>query len=216
MLAGKVEPLVGPRPQYDLDRLAEPRRAFLRRHAKGGEFDARKAAAGAPIDPAAGQHIEQRHLLGEPQGMVEWDERHRRADAQPLGSSRCQSAYHMYRGTDAEAAEVMLGEPDRVIAGPVHDLDPLQSAGVDRGQIDPAFRPAEKLQNPELHRCTSSSAVRQNSRAARAHRSGWSRLTPCPYAANSSSRPFGNVSAKIFCCSEAIRLRSPLSSSTGI
>ena len=50
MLAGEVEPLVGPRPQYDLDRLAKPRRALLGRHAKGGEFDARKAAAGAPIN----------------------------------------------------------------------------------------------------------------------------------------------------------------------
>ena len=27
---------------------------------------------------------------------------------------------------------------------------------------------------------------------------------PCPYPANSSSRPRGRVSAKIFCCSEAI------------
>src|SRR5690242_19347248 len=109
---------------------------------------------------------------------------------------------------------MMFGEPDRVIAGLVHDLDPLQSASIDRGQIDPPFRPAEELQDPDLH-CATSSAVRQNSRAARAQRSGWSRLTPCPYPANTSIRPRGKASAKIFCCSEAIRLLSPLSSSTG-
>src|SRR5882724_6220645 len=108
----------------------------------------------------------------------------------------------------------MLGEPDRVIAGAVHDLDPFQCPGVDRRQIDPPLGPAEELENPELH-FSSASTVRQKSRAARAQRSGWSKLTPWPYPANSSSRPRGKVSARIFCCSEAMRLLSPLSSSTG-
>src|SRR5271155_468349 len=57
MLAAKIEPLVGPRPQHDLDGFTEPRRAFLRWHAKGGEFDACEAAAGTPIDAPAGQHV---------------------------------------------------------------------------------------------------------------------------------------------------------------
>src|SRR6202035_678061 len=146
--------------------------------------------------------------------MVERGERHRSADAQTLRPRSGQRPDHVDRGADAEAAEVMLGEPDRVVAGAVHDLDPLQGADIDRRQIAPPLRPAEELQNPNLHRCTSS-AVRQNSRAVRAQRSGWSRLMPCPYPANSSSRPRGTVSAKIFCCSEAIRLLSPLISSTG-
>src|SRR5947209_5754445 len=146
--------------------------------------------------------------------MIERSERHRRADAQALRSSGSQCPDHMHGRAHAEAAEVMLGEPDRIVAGPVHDLDPLQGAGIDRCQIDPPLRPTEELQDPELHRCTSS-AVRQNSEAVRAHRSGWSRLTPCPYPANSSSRPCGSVSARILCCSEAIRLVSPLSSTTG-
>src|SRR6266478_2169909 len=146
--------------------------------------------------------------------MVERGEGHRRADAQAPRPRGSQCPDHVHRGTDAEAAEVMLGEPDRVITGPIHDLDPLQRAGIDRGQVDPPLRPAEELQNPEFH-CRTSSSVRQNSRAVRAQRSGWSRLTPCPYPANSSSRPCGSVPARIFCCSEAIRLLSPLNSSTG-
>src|SRR6202022_3511084 len=108
----------------------------------------------------------------------------------------------------------MLGEPDRIVAGLVHDLDALQGACIDRRQIAPALRPAEELQNPELHR-RPPSAARQNSSAVRAQRSGWSRLMPCPYPANSSSRPRGKVSAKIFCCSDAIRLLSPPSISPG-
>src|SRR5271166_5402180 len=105
---------------------------------------------------------------------------------------------------------MMLGEPDRVVPGPVHDLDPLKGAGVDRRQIDPPLRPAEKLQNAQFH-LSSASTVRQKSSAERAQRSGCSRLTPWPYPVNSSSRPRGKVAARIFCCSEAIRLLSPLS-----
>ena len=141
--------------------------------------------------------------------MIERSQRHRRADPQPVGSCGGQGAHHVHRGADAKAVEVMLGEPDRVIAGPVYDLDPLQCAGVDRRQIDPALGPAEELKNANLHVCAPSTAL-QKSSAVRAQRSGCSRLTPWPYPANSSSRPCGRVSARIFCCSEAIRLLSPL------
>src|SRR5215467_6746344 len=146
--------------------------------------------------------------------MVEWSERHRRSDTQSLGPGGCQCSNHVDRGADAEAAKVMLGEPDRIIAGLVHDLDPLQCAGVNRRQIDPSLRPAEELQNTQFH-FSPASTSRQKSSAARAQRSGCSRLTPWPYPANSSNRPFGRVSASIFCCSEKIGLLSPLSSSTG-
>src|SRR6516165_1749149 len=84
MLAGEVKFLVGPGAQDDLDGLAEARRTFLGRHPKSGELDPCEAAARAPVDAAARQYVEQRHLLGEAQGMIEWGERHCGADAQPL------------------------------------------------------------------------------------------------------------------------------------
>src|SRR5271166_3483911 len=215
VLAGEVEPLVGPGPQDDLDGLAKARRALFRRDAKCGELDPGKAAPRTPIDPPAREQIEQRHLLGEAQRMVEQRERHRRPDPQPRCARCGQCPDHVHRGTDAEAAEVMLGEPDRVVTGPVHDLDPLQCAGVDCRQIDPPLRPAKELQNTQLH-FSPASTSRQKSTAARAQRPGCSRLTPWPLPANSSSRPRGKLAASIFCCSEAIRLLSPLSSSTGM
>jgi len=109
MLAGESELRLGPSFEHDLHRLMKARDALLRRHAKGGEFDPRKAAAGAPIDPATGQHVEQCHLLGKAQRMVERGERDRRADAQTLGPRGGQRPDHMHGRTDAEAAEVMLG-----------------------------------------------------------------------------------------------------------
>src|SRR6516225_10457380 len=120
----------------------------------------------------------------------------------------------MHRWADAKAAEMVLSEPDRIVAGVIHDLDALQCTGIDRRQIDPPLQPTEKLQYTYFH-CRFPLTLCQKSTAARAQRSGCSRLTPCPYPANSSTLPFGNVSARIFCCSEAIWLLSPLNNSTG-
>ena len=45
----------------------------------------------------------------------------------------------------------MLGQPHRVEAGAIHDLDALERAGVDVFQRPAPAGPAEELQNPELH-----------------------------------------------------------------
>src|SRR6516164_4722760 len=102
VLAGEAELFVGPRLENDLDSLVKARGALVRRHAKGGELDPGKAAPRTPIGPTAGQQVEQRHLLGEAQRMVERGQRHRRADAQPLGARGGQRPDHMHRGTDAK------------------------------------------------------------------------------------------------------------------
>ena len=47
---------------------------------------------------------------------------------------------------------MVLGEPHRVIAGAVHDLDPLERAGEDRFERHAPLRPAEELQDTEFHR----------------------------------------------------------------
>src|SRR6185437_8398764 len=52
---------------------------------------------------------------------------------------------------DAEGGEVMLRQPDGVEAGSVHDLDALEGAGIDLFQRPVTARPAEELQNAELH-----------------------------------------------------------------
>src|SRR5208282_4418062 len=54
MRASKTESFLGPGLEDDLDGLAEARGTLLGGHAEGGEFDPRKAASGAPIDPPAG------------------------------------------------------------------------------------------------------------------------------------------------------------------
>src|SRR5579871_2089096 len=90
----------------------------------------------------------------EPQWMIKRRQRHGGADAQPAGVRRGQCGDHMHRRTDAEAREMMFGEPHRVIAGAVHDPDAREGASIDRGQIDATFRPTEELQHGEFHRAT--------------------------------------------------------------
>ena len=71
--------------------------------------------------------------------MVEGGERHSGADPQALGPSGGEGAHHVHGGTDAEAGEMMLGQPDRVVAGTVHDLDALNRTIVDCGKSDLPF-----------------------------------------------------------------------------
>jgi hypothetical protein len=50
---------------------------------------------------------------------------------------------------------MVLGQPDRVVAGSVHDREPFERAIVDGRKRDVSIRPPEELQNPDLHRlCT--------------------------------------------------------------
>ena len=120
-------------------------------NAEGGELAALEAAARAPVDPAARQHVQQRHLLGEAQRVVERRQRHRRADAQPFGARRGHGAHHVHRRADREAGKMMLGEPDGVVAGLVHDGEALERRFVDRIERHGPVAPAEELQNADFH-----------------------------------------------------------------
>src|SRR5262245_13091034 len=57
----------------------------------------------------------------------------------------------MHRRTDAVAGEVVLGEPDGVVAGAVHHVDALEGALVDGLERDPPLGPAEELEHRDLH-----------------------------------------------------------------
>ena len=152
ILSRVVQPLLAPRPQHDLHGFPESRRTFFRRHPERGELPARKPAAGTPVHPPARQHVQKSHFLGKPKRMVERGQRHRGADPQPPGPSRGKGPHHVDRRTHAEAGEMMLCQPNRVIAGSIHDLDALNRPIIHRGQIDPPLRPTEELQDAELHR----------------------------------------------------------------
>ena len=145
------EAIVAPRLQHHIDGFLEPRRAFFNRHAEGAEFSRIETAPGAPIHAAARQDIEQCDFLGEPQRMIERGERDRGPDAHSARARCSMQAHHVHRGANAEGVEVMLCQPDAVVARRVHDFDPLQGALVNRLDRDPPLGPTKELEHSRLH-----------------------------------------------------------------
>src|SRR5713101_2555112 len=83
--------------------------------------------------------------------MIERGQRYRRADAQTLGSRRSQRTQHVHRGADAERREMVLGQPHRIEAATIHDLDALERARIDLFQRPVPAGPAEELQHAYFH-----------------------------------------------------------------
>src|SRR3954452_6260163 len=131
--------------------------------------------------------------------MIERRQRHAGADAQPLCARRRHCAHQRHRRAPAEAAEMVLGEPHRVIAGAVHDLDPLERAGEDHFERHAPFRPAEELQDAELHRAARRLLSRLRaysvnaSVALNAARAG---TTICPFSTRTPSTPLSRSAAR--------------------
>ena len=126
-----ADAFVGPARQHDLDGFAEALGALGHGDAEGLELDPGEAAAGAEVDPAAGEMVEQRDLLGEAQGVVERGQGDGGADPEAPGLGGGERGHHVHRGADREAGEVVLGQPHGVEPGLVHDLQTLDGAGVD-------------------------------------------------------------------------------------
>ena len=83
--------------------------------------------------------------------MIKGCERDSGTDADIAGAGGRICTHHRNRRADAVIAEMMIGEPDRVVTAAVHDFDTLQGASVDGGQGLASLRPTEKLQNSEFH-----------------------------------------------------------------
>jgi len=119
--------------------------AFLARDSKRRELAAFETSPGSPVDPPAGQHVEQGYLLGEPQRIVEGGKRYRCPDPQSLRACGRHGAHHVDRRAHGETGKMMLREPHRVVARGVHDGDALERHVVDLAQRYRSVPPAEEL-----------------------------------------------------------------------
>ena len=72
----------GPRLEDDVEAFVEARVGLLHRHAEPGEFVVAVALADTEIEPAAGQEIERRRLLGQQHRVVPGQHDDRRAETQ--------------------------------------------------------------------------------------------------------------------------------------
>ena len=152
VIAREGHALLRPGGDHRLDVLAENSVAVLRVDAEGLEFGLLVAAADAPVHPASGKHVEQRHLLGQPQGVVERRQGDAGADAEVLRPRGHMGAHEVNRRTDAERAEVVFRQPHGVVAVLLHDVDALERPVVDLIQRNPPVGPGKELENAYLHR----------------------------------------------------------------
>ena len=105
----------------------------------------------APVDAAAGQVVEQRHLFRQTKRVVEGGEADAGPDPQFAGDVGGVHAHDVHRRAHAVGGEVVFGEPDGIVPGTVHDPNPVQRPVVDGCQRHAATGPTEELEDGELH-----------------------------------------------------------------
>src|SRR5262245_20259326 len=113
-------------------------------------LDRRDAFSDADVEPAPAQVIERTHFLDEPERMVEWQQRHERAESNTFRTLRCRREKDHRRWRRIERYEVVLrlvitSEPSRVRV-----LEHSQPFVVQRAEILSA--PLQVIEDAELHR----------------------------------------------------------------
>ncbi len=105
-----------------------------------GEFDRRRAAAEADLQPAAAELVEHADFLDHPQRMMQRHRVDQRPEAQLPRALRDRGQEHIRRGRHAERRRMMLGEVIGVEAGAIVGLDDFQAILVVVREIPPPAR----------------------------------------------------------------------------
>ena len=126
----------------DLDPLLDERGSVFPRDAEGLELLDAVAQADTEDQPAAGDRVDDGGVLGDAQRVMQGKQQHPRADVDAAGAGGNGGGRREQRGAVAVIEEVMLGEPDVIVAhrlggsGLIEDLAvdlrprPAEAAGV--------------------------------------------------------------------------------------
>ena len=110
----------------------------------------RAAASDADVEPSTGHDVERGELLGEIDRMMERQQAHAHPEAERGRAGGHERREHRWRRTEAVIAEVVLGDPHRVIAerfGGQHLLE----GGIVDGPLAPRVVPLHEKEEPEVH-----------------------------------------------------------------
>ena len=143
-----------PGPQHDLHLLLEQITVggvVQQRAAQGLHLAGHVAAPDAEAQPSAGEHVHRRVVLGQPQRMPGGDRVEERAELEPpgvVGQVQAQQR-HVADAAVALALKVVLGQPEGVVARPLHQLGEAQGLVVDRRQVRVALPPPVRRRPPK-------------------------------------------------------------------
>src|SRR5262245_1447663 len=147
----EIEGLAAPALAHQLDPLLRARPGIASVGLEGLIILKGAAAADADVEPPAAHHIENGQLLGEVDGVVQGQQAHPHAHAQGGGAGGQIAGQHWRRWTEAVVVEVVLGEPDRVIAQRLGGYHLLEGGAV-HGLLAPRLVALHEKEQPELHR----------------------------------------------------------------
>jgi hypothetical protein len=152
VLAVEGEWLTRPRPPQHLDGLLGSRAALLARHPEVGELLVPVAGREAQIQPAAGEQVGDRGVLGQPQRVVQRGEQHRGAQPDAPRAGAQGGDHGEQRGQVAVVDQVVLGQPHGVEAPALGRHGEVNGLLIHlRPRAAPGPRVAEIEPDAELH-----------------------------------------------------------------
>ena len=159
--------LPGPRARQDLQRFLESLPVLVLRHAVAAELGGAVAAPHAHVESALRDDVDERHLLGEPERLVEREDRGGEADTNALGPGRDRARERGRIDREAVVDEMVLGQPHRIEAELFRPHHLLELA-VNDLRVRIARMRLEEIIGPELHQATPRYRDLTSSSAARA------------------------------------------------
>ena len=141
-----------------LQALEHARQSLLARYAVTVELDVAVAHAHPKVEPAPRASAEICGDRGQPARVVHRKEQHSGADAQAFRDREDGSGCRQQRGTVPVVKEVMLGQPELVVAQPFHEDGKLAHVTVCSGPMPRLHRRALEAEEPdsESHRSSAS------------------------------------------------------------
>ena len=140
--------------QHDLDLLLEQLavgRVVEQRSAQGLHLAGHVAAPDAEAQPAAGEDVDHRVVLGQPQRVPGGDRVEECAELKALGLIRQVQTQqrHVADAAVALTLKVVLGQPERVVSRALHELGEAESLVEDRREVGVALSPRMRRRPPK-------------------------------------------------------------------
>ena len=138
----------------DPQRLKGPAEPLVERDPESAEFLRRRAHSDRQVHPAVRDVVEDGDIFGHPHRVVQRQEQHIRADANPRGARRHRGQKGDRSGVPRIRREVVFARPDIVEAEFLGECRFFEVVAIEvRQGLRPARQPANSHRDDQLHAC---------------------------------------------------------------
>jgi len=125
---------LSPEPLQKFHAFGEPRRSLRARHAQRRELIVRVALSDAEIETPVRENVDTGRVLGDTHRVLEWEQENERADADPRSTRRDGSRRRQQRRIVAVRREMVLGQPNIVVADLLGATDLVEDRSIEIGK----------------------------------------------------------------------------------